>query len=359
MYNYILELLFWEDIMRNFRPLNFFEKFYEENEREYSFRAKSLEEWQVWRDNLRDKIRELLGGFPERTEFNAEVLEVKEYKEYVREKIVFDSTEEISVVGYLLISKNVNRPTPLVVALPGHGYGKDEIVGINEDGTPRIYPSGYQKDFALTLVKNGFITFAMEQLGFGERREREDMEKGKSKSSCRKVSFWAMLLGKTLLGMRVWDVMRAIDYLQQRPEVKEDSIGVVGISGGGTTALFASALDDRIKAVVISGYLNTFRDSILSISHCECNYIPGILRYVEMYDIASLIAPRYLFIEHGIYDDIFPISATKYALSKVKEVYNLLKVPENLDYEFFEGRHEIYGNKSFKWLKEKLGETLS
>ncbi|MEN2984637.1 MAG: alpha/beta hydrolase family protein [Dictyoglomaceae bacterium] len=339
--------------MVNYDPIKYFEELYTK-ERIYSFKAQSIEEWKIWREELRSKIKDLLGGFPEKIDLNSEILEKKEFNEYIREKIVFDSHKNIKVLGYLLIPKNLDFPKPAVIAVPGHGYGKDDIVGINIDGTERVIPTGYQKDFALTLVREGFITLAVEQLGFGERRLKEDMNKDKNKSSCRKLFFWGLMLGKPLLGIRVWDLIRAIDYLQERKEVKRDSIGIMGISGGGTTSLFVSALDDRIRATVISGYLNTFKDSILSISHCECNYIPGILNYAEMYDIASLIAPRYLFIEHGIYDNIFPISATKFSLEKIKKVYEFLGVSDNIQWEFFEGGHEIWGNKSIKWLKEKL-----
>ncbi len=339
--------------MQDFDPLKYFEKLYE-RKKIYSFNATSKEEWKDWKEKLRRKIVELLGGFPEKVEINTKILEKKDFGEYIREKIVFDSCENIKVVGYLLVPKNLDFPRPGVIAVPGHGLGKDDIVGINPDGTERTIPSGYQKDFALTLVREGFITFAIEQMGFGERRIEEDINKAKDKSSCRKLAFWALMLGKTLLGMRVWDLMRSVDYLQKRKEVKKDSIGIMGISGGGTTSLFASALDDRIKVTVISGYLNTFKDSILSITHCECNYVPGILNYAEMYDIASLIAPRYLFIEQGIFDDIFPIFATKFSLERIKEVYNFLGFPENIQWEFFEGGHEIFGKRSIMWLKEKL-----
>lgn len=340
--------------MRTFRPLQPFLNLYEQP-RVYEFRAETIEEWKEWRISLKDKLIELLGGFPERIPLEPEVLERKEFDTYFRERIVFNSAPSVSVVGYLLIPKGVKFPVPGVVALHGHGYGKDDIVGIWEDGTERTTPDGYQKDFAISLVKNGFVTFAIEQACFGERREPEDINKDKYQSSCRKASFWAMLLGKTVLGMRVWDVMRAIDYLETREEVDSSSIGVMGISGGGMTSLFSAALDERIKAAVVSGYLNTFKDSILSIYHCECNYVPGILKYAEMYDIASLIAPRALLVESGTKDNIFPIKATEFAISKVRKVYELLGVPEKLDVDIFEGRHQISGRKAYDFLKRELG----
>lgn len=325
----------------------------------YEFNAKNMEEWQEWRTKLRKKLINLLGGFPDKSEFNLRVIERREFDEYFREKIIFNSSKEIEVYGYLLIPKNTEFPNSLVIAIPGHGYGMKDAVGINPDGSEKESSNGYMKDFGLILVKNGFMTFVIEQLGFGERREERDIKEGLDKSSCRYYSFWALMLGKTLIGLRVWDLIRTVDLFIEEYGIKENSIGVYGISGGGTTALFASALDDRIKATIISGYLSTFKDSILAIPHCECNYIPKILNYAEMYNIASLIAPRNLFIEHGKHDHIFPIEATIYAFEKVKRVYEFLGVPENIDFEFFEGGHEIWAKKSISWLKNVLkGKSL-
>jgi hypothetical protein len=95
----------------------------------------------------------------------------------------------------------------------------------------------------------------------------------------------------------------------------------MGISGGGTCTLFSTALERRIRAAMVSGYLNTFRDSVFSLSHCIDNYIPGVLQWAEMYDIAGLIAPRPLFAESGERDDIFPIAASRASFARVKKIY--------------------------------------
>ena len=73
-----------------------------------------------------------------------------------------------------------------------------------------------------------------------------------------------------------------------------------------------------------------------------------------MYDIAGLIAPRYLLVESGTKDNIFPINATKFAVSRVKRVYELLGCPERFETDLFEGRHEISGRKAFDFLKSCL-----
>lgn len=94
-------------------------------------------------------------------------------------------------------------------------------------------------------------------------------------SSCQPLAASALLLGETMVAWRVWDVMRAIDYIQTRTDVDSKRVAVTGISGGGKISLFSAALDTRIKVAVISGYFNTFRASIFSLSHCIDNYIPA------------------------------------------------------------------------------------
>lgn len=342
--------------MEEYKPLMYYKKLYEQTERKFSFKAKSIEEWKQWKNEFRSKLIELINLDYPKSELEPKKVGVREFQDYVREKVVFRSDTFSSVPAYVLVPKGAKGKLPAVVAMHGHGYGKDDLVGIWEDGSERINPisRGYHKDFALELVKRGLIVIVPEQAGFGERREEEDIKKGPYQSSCWSLSTWALLLGKTTIGRRVWDAMRAIDYLQTRSDVKEDAIGMMGISGGGTTTLFTSALDERIKATVVSGYLNTFKDSILSVYHCIDNYIPGILKYGEMYDIASLIAPRPLLIESGTKDDIFPIESAKYAYERVKEVYKFLNAEDKIDSDFFEGRHEISGRKAYDFLVKWL-----
>ena len=86
--------------------------------------------------------------------------------------------------------------------------------------------------------------------------------------------------------------MRLIDYIRTRPEPLADTLGCVGLSGGGMVTLFTTALEARITCAVVSGYFNTFRDSIMAVRHCLCNFVPGMAQLAEMVDIAGLVAPR-------------------------------------------------------------------
>lgn len=340
-----------------FNPAEHFIALYEKSERELAFRAGSPQEFEAWSQALRARVTELLGGFPaEKVDLDLEVVERWEFETHRMEKVVYRTDVDVWVPAYILYPRKGAGPFPGVVALHGHGAGKVGVVGFKPDGSGPAEAEDYHKSMGVRLVERGMVVIAPEQACFGERRDEATAASGDPKANtCRHVSFYAQLLGKTVLGMRVYDAMRAIDVLQSLPEVDPERIGCIGISGGGTTTLFTSALEPRIKAAVIASYLNTFRESILAMRHCECNYVPGILRYAEMPDIACAIAPRSLFVESGTRDRIFPIAGTERAVEQVKKAYALLGAEDRLDYDFFDGGHEIYGERSFDWLASQLG----
>jgi len=302
-----------------------------------TFRATTLTEAETWQRELRTKLMELLGGFPERTPLQAEVLDVRQYSGYRRERILFHSRPGVAVIGYLLIPEGRKAPHATVIAIPGHGRGVDDIVGIDEYGHDRTDKPGYQHDFAIQAVEHGLATLAIEPMAFGYRRNELIAAKGPNETACQPVAGSALLFGETMIGWRVWDVMRSIDWISTRSDLDSHRIGCMGISGGGTCTLFSAALDLRIKAAFVSGYLNTFRDSIMSVPHCMDNYVPGILNWAENYDVAGLIAPRPLFSEGGDQDPIFPVSATRESYARVKKVYEVFGAALKCNKKFSRG----------------------
>jgi len=164
-------------------------------------------------------------------------------------------------------------------------------------------------------------------------------------------SMTALMLGETLAGWRVWDCVRALDYLETRTECVEPArLAVLGISGG-LAALFAAAWDTRVCACVVAGYFNTFRASILSIDHCVDNYVPGLLGLAEMPDLAALVAPRALFVESGRADPIFPFAAFEAAVAQARDIYQTFGVSAHFGAEAFDGGHQFHGVGAFDFLE--------
>ncbi len=340
--------------LHDFDPVYWTLEQYKSAPLQLTFRAGSKAEAEAWQQQLRAKLTDLIGGFPERAPLHPQTLETRQFADYRREKFVFESRPGVGVLGYLLTPASAQGPHAAVICVPGHGRGVDDIVGIDENGQDRTGKPGYQHDFAIQVVEHGLAAVAIEPMAFGCRRDAITESKGLKETACQPSAGSALLLGQTMIGWRVWDVMRTVDWIATRPELDAKRIGCMGISGGGTCTQFSAALDPRIQAAFISGYLNTFRGSIMSVSHCIDNYVPGILNYAENYDVAGLIAPRPLFSEGGDRDPIFPVHATRESFARVKKVYEVFGVADRAGQHIFPGEHEFNGSQGLPFLSRAL-----
>lgn len=323
--------------------------------RQLGFQAHTRSEAEQWQKALRSKVTELIGGLPAtRSPLRPVILETRDFPGYRREKIVFDSAPGVSVLAYVLMPTGVRMPAPSMICIPGHGRGVDDIVGIDAQGRDRTDKAGYQHDFAIQVVEAGMAAVAIEPMGFGCRRDPVNARRGLGQKACDPVAGAALLIGQTMLAWRVWDVMRTIDYIATRSDLDRTRVGCMGISGGGTVTVFASALEPRIAVALVSGYLNTFRDSIGSIVHCSDNYVPGILNWAEMHDVAGLIAPRPLFVESGEQDDIFPIAASIASFNAVRDIYAVFGAANRVEQEVFPAAHSFHGQRGIPFLARHL-----
>ncbi|HXJ43817.1 MAG TPA: alpha/beta hydrolase family protein [Bryobacteraceae bacterium] len=341
---------------RHFDPVAYSRMQYEAAPKRLAFQARTRSQAEAWQKSLHARLTELVGGFPaERTPLRPVILETRQFPTYRREKLLFDSRPGMSVLAYVLTPNDpLASPHPVMVCVPGHGRGVDDIVGIDEHGRDRTDKSGYQHDFAVQVAEAGIVAVAIEPMAFGCRRDAAAVQRGAGSSACGPSSGGALMLGQTMIGWRVYDVMRTIDYIETRPDLDARRVGCMGISGGGSCTLFAAALEPRIRVAMVSGFLNTFRDSIGSINHCIDNYVPGILNWAEMYDVAGLIAPRPLFSEAGQKDPIFPIKASVESYQRVKEIYTVFGAGDNVEQEVFNDVHSFWGKKGIPFVARHL-----
>jgi len=340
---------------RRFDPVLYARDRFSAAPRRLRFQARTRPEAEAWQKTLRAKITELVGGFPSsRSPLRPVTLETRAFAGYRREKIVFDSRPGVSVLAYLLLPEKAQPPAATVICVPGHGRGVDDIVGIDDQGRERSNKAGYQHDFAIQVAEAGMAAVAIEPMAFGCRRDPLNARQGLSRKGCEPAAGGALLLGETMIAWRVWDVMRTLDYIATRSELNANRVGCMGISGGGTATLFSAALEPRIRAAMVSGYLNTFRDSIGSLAHCIDNYVPGILNWAEMHDIAGLIAPRPLFVESGEKDAIFPVAASVESFKQVREIYGVFQAADRVEQEVFPGEHSFWGKRGIPFMARQL-----
>ena len=275
-----------------------------------------------------------------------------DYPDYTLQKYSFEVCKGLTSAVFILTPKKLTSPAPCVVALCGHGYGVRHILGIKKNGKKKKLPyaDNYQKNFAVELVKRGCIVAAPELFGFGEARLKKDLKKPFYISSCDELSHHLLPYGLSTAAIRVMQASACADILLNMDNADSERLGCMGISGGGLTALYASVTDERFRKIVISGYVNSFRSSILSMWHCPDNYIPHILEVGEIYDFAASLVPRELLIESGKRDKLFPIDASLEAHKKISRIYSLAGAKDKLTVDVFDGKHSVSGNKSFEFL---------
>jgi dienelactone hydrolase len=325
----------------------------------HAFRATSAAEARRWQRVVRTALVHQLGldSLPAAA-LRPRRLERVDRGDHVREKILLHTAPGCVMPVYLLLPKKAARPLPVVVAFHGHGYGVKDIVGLWEDGAERRTADGYHRDFGVQLCRLGLAVAAPEISCFGERQtdfSHLDARLGQgAPSTCTHTAMLAFHLGLSVAGLRVRDGLRLVDYLETRRDLDTARLGAMGISGGGMHTFFSTCVDPRIRACVISGYYSSFRDSILAMSHCACNFVPGLAAFGEMHDLVGLIAPRPMLVEAGTRDGIFPVRAVRAGLARAREVYRVFGAEERVHADVFEGRHRINGDRAYPFLLSEL-----
>ncbi len=279
----------------------------------------------------------------------------KKVHQYTRQEVLFYSRPNYPVGGFLLLPISSKERYSAILCIPGHASRVDDIVGLHPDGRTRnTLVADYQHDLAVQCVANGYAALAIESLGIGSRALDSMRKKYPQGSSCKQFEAHLNLFGDSLMGYRVYDAMRAIDFLQSRKDIKKDSIATMGISAGGAVSLLVAAVDPRVKCAIVSCFLNEIGSSLLDHNHCGCNYVPNLGKQFQMSDIAGLVAPRLLLLEATKDDQTFPFSGAKSAFEKTRTIYTALKAPENVTLTKTSGDHQFDGREAFKRLKSEF-----
>ena len=310
---------------------------------------------QAWQRRLRRKVRQLVGDMPAtRCELRPRRLWLREHPLGTIEKVVFTSEPYADVPAYVCLPKDAAPPYRFFVCVQGHSTGMHNSIAVQRDDNTQPHQVEGDRDFALGCMQRGIAALCIEQRAFGERREQK---MAGAAVGCHEATVQALLLGRTLIGERVFDVDRAIDYLAARGDARMDAIGIMGNSGGGTISLFAAALLPRLAYAMPSCYFCTFRDSIMSIHHCMDNYIPGLLKVAEMHDVMGLFAPRPVVIVAGRDDPIFPVTATRRAFRKLKAIYAACGAGDRCRLVVGPGGHRFYADAAWPVMQKLLAPS--
>jgi hypothetical protein len=281
-------------------------------------------DWLKYQAQVKEVLMQIVGPLPDKTFLNPRVTGVVLKQGYRIEKILFESIPEYRVSGCLFIPDGLDEPRPAILNVIGHSL---------ESFRRDIYQIPI-----LNLVKKGFVVFAMDPMGQGERIQYTDAEKKQvglfNQSSTREHSYITnqlFLTGASSARYWIWDGMRAIDYLLTRPEVDGDRIGVAGLSGGGTQTAYLAAFDDRIKAASPAGYICGFRRLLQSIGpqDGEQNFYHGIASGIDHADLIEVFAPKPYLIA-ATTRDFFSIQGARETYAEVQNAYRAFGKPDHI-----------------------------
>ena len=326
--------------------------------------------WQTRREEIKKRLNVFLGEGPKsRPPLAAKITEETARDGYILRKLVFQTESDEFVPSYLLVPENLRGKAPAIICPHQTTQaGKKEPAGLA--GNPQLQT-------ALHLVRRGFVTFTYDAICFGERHDPSSGHYGDAIPFYRGHPRWS------LLGKMVWDLGRAVDYLETLDFVDSSRVGSAGHSHGGITTLFAMAFDERIKAGVSNCGFDTFRvdGNTWRWSHATA-LMPRLGFYVsspyvnmdhyravpdsevirtpfDMHELVALIAPRLLFLSTSDEDFVFPNAgwSARLALARIGPVYELLDAGGRVEGHFFRGGHsfpEDVSRRAYDWLERWL-----
>jgi len=300
---------------------------------------------EVWRERCRERLRALLGRWPDPVPLRLETLEQVACDGYRRDKVIFDSEDTMSVPAYLLVPDGRTAPGPAILACHGHGPGKAVVVGLETTEAPH-------GDYARQLARRGYVVLAPDLRCFGERADWNPP----GIYACDINLVHATLAGWSPLTQNLFDLTCGLDVLAGHDLVDPARIGMVGLSLGGTMTLFLAAWDSRVAAAVVSGYFSSWAEAHkVPWNMCGSQVLPHLLGELEHVDLGALVAPRPLLIQTGTEDLLFPLATATAGAADLRAVYRHLGAEERLSHDVFEGDHQWREDAPAAFLERWLG----
>ena len=270
----------------------------------------SLPDWKKRQQLVRKTLLDIVGPFPAKTPLNSKITgsTIKEF--YRVENIIYESQPEFFVTSSLYIPNGLKGKAPTIIFCSGHWD-----IG---------YKAAPTQHAIMNLVKKGFIVFAFDPVGQGERVEYAGLNKGKFSPTVEHsyVGAQAFITGGSQARYMIWDGIRAVDYLLSRKEVDPLRIGLTGRSGGGTQTAYIAAMDDRIIAAAPELYVTNFTRLIETIGpqDAEQNMFNAIKRGIDIADYLEVRAPKPTLMITAT-RDMFSIQGARETAKEVARIY--------------------------------------
>lgn len=307
---------------------------------------KTLDQWKARRATYRQQLFEMLGlsPLPERLDLKATITGTLDHEQFTVEKLHYQSLPGFYVTANLYVPKGLTNRVPAILYVCGHG-------AVKKNGISYGNKSSYQHHGAW-FARNGYVCLVVDTVQLGELE-------GIHHGTYREGMWWWNARGYTSAGAEAWNCIRALDYLQTRPEVDPNRLGVTGRSGGGAYSWWIAALDERIKCAVPVAGITDLKNHVVDGAvegHCDCMFMVNTYRW-DYAQVAALIAPRPLLLSNTDKDSIFPLDGVMRVHDHVKRIYDLQGAGANFGVLITEGPHKDTQDlqvPAFRWFNRFL-----
>jgi dienelactone hydrolase len=324
----------------------YFEKQVSAVEGQLEREIQTKEDWLAKKDEYRRQLREMLGidPLPPRTDLKATKTGEFEQDGVVVVNLHYQSMPGLYVTANLYRPKVAEKPLPMILYVCGHAVKE-------KNGVRYGNKAGYEHH-GMWYAKHGFVCLVIDTVQLGEIR-------GEHHGTYSKDRLWWFSRGYTPAGVEAWAGIRALDYLETRPEVDKTRFGVTGRSGGGAYSWWIAALDERIACAAPTAGITTLRNHVVDDcieGHCDCMFMVNTYRW-DYDKLAALVAPRPLCIVNTDKDTIFPIDGVFKIYQSTRRIYKLLDAEKNIGLQVAEGPHadtQPLNTGEFHWMTRFL-----
>lgn len=346
---------------RNLSPQQMFVRLAQDHVPEYAFDRAGLK-FEEWKARVKPKVLAAMGRSPGSAEPNGELIAEWRDRGVLKRRYLIDVGLHISAALQVNIPADRSGKRPAILCWHGHGaWGKDPVMGNRGTAEVRADIERCNYDYGHQMAERGFVTFAIDWMGCGERNDAlkpHFLATAYGRDWCNLYYLHATLLGMTPLSINLAHGRVATDFVCSLPEVEAGSLGVMGLSGGGTMTLWTALTDERFQAAEIICYSDLWAAfGINDINYCGSQIAPGLYQLVDVPDLQGLLAPLPLLVDIGAYDDCFRVDNATRCFNRVRKIYQAAGCEDRLHLDLFSGGHSWGGNKSEEFFSTYLNAT--
>ena len=317
-----------------------------------SWENSGIKNFNKWRKKARQKVFDCMLMPPPAPShgYETKVLYEEQRDGYKARKIEIRLSRYYTVPAYVLIPDG-KGPFPAVNALHDHGahlfIGKEKMIRPLACETDEVkrdaeeWSAGYGGQFLGDyLAKHGYVVYSADAPMWGERGQMEGARRDKYDM----IAGNMMMYGIDLSAWMTYDDISGTEFLAQMPEVDSKRIGCVGWSMGGYRSWMLAALSDRIQVSASVCWMVT-TDEQMSFKYKRtenggfANCLPGLRRWLDYPDIASLACPKAMLLINGEKDKLFPVPGVKKAFDKLHAIWKSQHAEDKLQTELWDIPH--------------------